>query len=156
MKKTLIVLALAVLMTLMAYNYSPAEEIPRPTYDNSLNFSITHNFLAEEQAEIDYIKDQFGNGLYAPLLFSDFIGVNMNWNVDINNIGNGIQAFKEELDQIIAFARQNKVGIHLSLIYGLARFVDFYKDAKEEDIRNTQWYNDNNISSATQGDDPVG
>ncbi|HLP57858.1 MAG TPA: hypothetical protein VK186_03475, partial [Candidatus Deferrimicrobium sp.] len=155
MKKTLIVLALAVLMTLMAYNYSPAEEIPRPTYDNSLNFSITHNFLAEEQAEIDYIKDQFGNGLYAPLLFSDFIGVNMNWNVDINNIGNGIQAFKEELDQIIAFARQNKVGIHLSLIYGLARFVDFYKDAKEEDIRNTQWYNDNNISSQSQGGDSV-
>ncbi len=149
-------LSLAVLITGMTYRYSPAEEIPRPTYDNSLMFSITHNFLGEEQAEIDYIKSQFGNGLYAPLLFSDFIGIDMEWNIDINNIGNGLQAFKEELDKVIAFAKQQKVGIHLSLNYGMTRFVDFYKEAKEEDIRNAQWYNDNNISSATQGIDSAG
>ena len=156
MKKVLMVLSLTVLFTVMTFKYSPAEEIPRPTYDNSLMFSITDNFLGEEQAEIDYIKSQFGNGLYAPLLFSDFIGIDMEWNIDINNIGNGLQAFKAELDQTIAFARLQKVGIHLSLTYGLARFVDYYKEAKEEDIRNAQWYNDNNISSATQGGDSAG
>lgn len=156
MKKILIIILLAVSLTAISYNYSAAEEIPRPTYDNSLMFSITHNFLGEEQAEIDLIKSQFGNGIYAPLLFSDFIGVDMEWHIDINNIGNGLQDFKTELDQIIAFAKQNKVGIHLSLTYGLARFVEFYKEAKQEDVRNAQWYNDNNISSATQGGDSVG
>jgi hypothetical protein len=151
MKKISMLLMLVILMIGLSYKYTWAVEIPRPTYDNSLMFSITHNFLGEEQAEIDYIKSQFGNGLYAPLLFSDFIGVNMNWKIDINNIGNGLQEFKTELDQLVAFAKQNKVGIHLSLTYGLARFVEFYKEAKEEDIRNAQWYNDNNISSSAQG-----
>ncbi|MDQ1355138.1 MAG: hypothetical protein QG657_5448 [Acidobacteriota bacterium] len=151
MKKIITILLLAVSLTVGTYQNWAAEEIPRPTYDNSMMFSITHNFLDEEQAEIDSIKNQFGNGLYAPLLFSDFIGVDMEWHIDINNIGDGIKDFKTELDRAIAFAKQNKVGIHLSLTYGLARFVEFYKEAKEEDIRNAQWYNDNNISSSAQG-----
>jgi hypothetical protein len=140
---------------MIIFNVLAAEEIPKPTYDNSLMFSITHNFLVEQQAEIDIIKNQFGNGIYAPLLFSDFIGINMDWQIDITNPGSGIQAFKEELDQMIAFAKQNKVGIHLTLTYGLTRFVDFYKKAKEEDIRNAQWYNDNNISAASQADNSI-
>jgi hypothetical protein len=146
MKRILAPLLLVVLL----FGYSYGEEIPRPTYDNSLIFSITHYFLNEDMVEIEYIKSRFGNGMYAPLYFSGFVGVEMDWNIDINNAGNGIQAFKDELDAMIAFAKQHNVGIHLTVNYGIARLVNFYKDAKEEDVRNAQWYNDNNISSAAQ------
>lgn len=156
MKKKLIILLLAILsimVTMAAYDYLSAEELPRPTYDNSFIFSITHYFLEDEISESENIKNQFGNGLYAPLFFSNFVGVEMDWNIDPGSAGHGIQAFKDKFDQIIAFAKQHKVGVHLTLNYGLSRQVDFYKKAKEEDIRNAQWYNDNNISSIEQGSD---
>ncbi len=132
------------------YSYLAAEELPKPTYDNSIVFSWTHYFLREDASEIEYIKNQFGNGMYAPLCFTKFTGVNMEWNLDIENIGSGLQEFKDEVNKIITFAKQHNVGIHFIMTYGIARNVEFYNTAKEEDLRNAQWYNDNNISSQTQ------
>ncbi|MCP5108327.1 MAG: hypothetical protein GY950_33380 [bacterium] len=151
MKKIFTIFVLAVFLS--GFSYSPfleAEEIPVPTYDNSLIFSITHYFLNETTTEIDYIKNLFGNGMYAPLCFSKFEGVEMDWHIDIGNIGTGIQDFKDALDAMVVFAKQHKVGIHLTMNYGMARLVHQYEDAKIEDIRNAQWYNDNNMSSSTQ------
>lgn len=150
MKKTLIVLVLFFTILFCGSWYAQGEEIPRPTYDNSLIFSWTYNFLYAPPAEITYIQSQYGNGIYAPLCFSNFLGLDMDWYVDINDAASGIQKFKDELAKRIAFARTYNVGIHLTLTYGIARSVNYYKTAKEEDIRNCQWYNDNNISSSSQ------
>ncbi len=146
MKKFLIVLS----MVLLVFGCLYSEEMPEPAYDNSIVFSITVNFLNVDESEIEYIKSQFGGGVYAPLLFSKFEGIDMAWNINLSGAGTGIQTFKTQLNTMIAFAKQHGVGLHLTLNYGMARLVDYYKDAKEEDVRNAQWYNDNNISSAAQ------
>jgi len=146
MKKLLILL----LMVLLVFGYLYPEELPEPTYDNSLIFSITVNFLYEDEKEIEYIKSRFGGGLYAPLLFSTFEGIDMAWTINPADSGTGIQGFKTQLDFMIDFAKQHGVGLHLTLNYGMSRLVEYYKSAKEEDIRNAQWYNDNNLSSSAQ------
>ena len=146
MKKFLI----NVLFVVLLFGHLYSAELPKPNYDNSLIFSITHYFLDGDEAEIDYIKSRFGNGIYAPLCFSDFSGVPMNWNINPGSSGSNIQTFKNEMDKIIAFAKQHNVGIHMILNYGMARMVTYYNDAKKEDVRNAQWYNDNNISSSAQ------
>ncbi|UCH97333.1 MAG: BACON domain-containing protein, partial [Candidatus Aminicenantes bacterium] len=51
---------------------------------------------------------------------------------------------------VIEKSRTYKVGLHFCLNYGLSRKVLFYTPAKEEDIRNAQWYSDNNIVSEEQ------
>ena len=146
MKKILIVFVLLA----VAFSFLNAEELPKPTYDNSVLFAVTYNLLYSESTEIEYVKSQFGNGLYAPLLFSAFLGADMDWNTDINNAGNGIQVFKDKVDGYIQIARAYNIGIHLTLTYGMSRNVKYYKRAREEDIRNAQWYNDNNMSAESQ------
>jgi hypothetical protein len=150
MKKNLTPLILFLIISVFSSWYSQGEEIPKPTYDNSLIFSWTYNFFYGNSSEITYIKSQFGNGIYAPLCFSNFEGVDMDWYVDISDASSGIQEFKDKLDDRIALAKTYNVGIHMTLTYGISRSVNFYKTAKEEDIRNCQWYNDNNISTLEQ------
>ncbi len=129
-----------------------AEELPKPTYDNSLVLSMTHSFLVETPTEIETIKSYFPNGLYAPLAFSKFVKVPMDWDVNINSVqmNEDMVAFKTEVDQIVAFAKQYNVGVHLTMTYGIARDVKYYATAKQEDVRNAMWYNDNNISGSSQ------
>jgi len=156
MKKTLIFLVLFFTVLFCSSWYSRGEEIPRPSYDNSLIFSWTYNYIYGSPSEIAYIQSQFGSGIYAPLCFSSFVGLDMSWYVNISDAGSGIEKFKEDLDKRIAFAKTYNVGIHLTMTYGIARSVNYYKAAKEEDIRNCQWYNDNNISSLAQQSSAAG
>ncbi len=150
MKKTVVTLIMFFMVWFCSSWYLQGEEIPKPTYDNSLIFSWTYNYLSGAPSEITYIENQFGNGIYAPLCFSNFVGLDMDWYADISAADSGIQKFKDDLDKRIAFAKSHNVGIHLTLTYGIARNVNYYKTAKEEDIRNCQWYNDNNISTLQQ------
>lgn len=146
MKKFLI----NVLFVVLVFGHLYSAEIPKPTYDNSVVFSFTHYFLGAEDSEINYIKSRFGNGIYAPLCFSGFFGVEMSWGVNPGSSWNNIQSFKNTMDNVIAFAKEHNVGVHLTLNYGMARQVTYYNDAKREDVRNAQWYNDNNMSSSSQ------
>ncbi len=134
-----------------------ADEMPYPTYDNSLIFGMVHYIEAGPSfglpGDINAIINQFGKGLYAPLLFSRFVGVDMDWNANPETAGIDIQPFKDSVDLIIQKARFYKVGIHFILTYGLSRNTQFYNQAKEEDIRNAQWYNDNNIVRENQLDE---
>lgn len=126
-----------------------ADEMPYPTYDNSLIFGMVHYIeLGPPYVlpdDINTILDQFGKGLYAPLLFSRFVTVDMNWKTNPGNANIALQRFKDYIDLIIQKARFYKVGIHFILTFGLSRSTQCYNPAKEEDIRNAQWYNDNNI-----------
>lgn len=138
-----------------------AVEMPYPTFDNSLIFGMVYYIEAGPPyvapGDINAIIDQFGKGLYAPLLFSRFVGVDMDWNANPQNADINIQRFKDSVDLVIQKARFYKVGIHFILTYGLSRNTQFYNLAREEDIRNAQWYNDNNILRENQldGNPPV-
>lgn len=133
-----------------------AAEMPYPTYDNSLIFGMVHYIEAGPSfglpGDIYAITNQFGKGLYAPLLFSRFVGVDMDWNANPDTAGIDIQRFKDSVDLIIQKVRFYKVGIHFILTYGLSRNTQYYGLAREEDIRNAQWYNDNNIARENQLD----
>lgn len=130
--------------------FAAAKELPRPGYDNSFVFSIGYYLPTAPAAEIDYIKSQFGGGMYAPLSFSSFLGVNMGWRNNPTSADNSIRSFKNTVDKLVKNARAQDVGIHIILTFGLSRDSVFYHDAWTEDIRNAQWYNDNNMASRLQ------
>ncbi|MCU0289301.1 MAG: hypothetical protein MUF15_23255, partial [Acidobacteria bacterium] len=133
-----------------------AEVMPYPTYDNSFILGMVYYIEAGPPhtfpGEINDIVEKFGKGIYAPLLFSRFVGVDMDWHANPESAEMAVQRFKDSVDLIIQKARFYKVGIHFILTYGLSRNTQFYDPAKEEDIRNAQWYNDNNISREGQLD----
>ena len=147
-------LLLSLLFPLLAgFSSAPlsAQELPRPTLDNSLVVSIEHS--PADSAEVDYIKANFPFGLYAWLSFSiTTVPIDMSWTqaLDPASASAGIAAFKAQVNAYVAAAKAKKVRLHLVLTSGLARNVSIYKPAKIEDIRNAQWYNDNKLASDAQ------
>jgi hypothetical protein len=146
--KTGFILTIVILCQLYPLLFS--QELPRPGYDNSLIFSFTYSLQRDSPSEVEYIKSQFGNGLYAPLFFSSFLSLNMDWYTNPANADNRIQSFKNTIDKLVQKAKSYGVGIHIVITYGLSRGVTLYSSAKEEDIRNAQWFNDNNLADQAQ------
>lgn len=126
------------------------EELPKPEYDNTFMLSMTHDLTADAPSETSYLKSQFGGGLYAKLLYSKFISVICDWDINPANIDSGLGSYQRTIDKHIAYARQNKIGVHFSYMHGVARKLEVYHPAKIEDLRNAQWYNDNNLYSQAQ------
>ncbi|MFC2145870.1 hypothetical protein ACFLRT_00750 [Acidobacteriota bacterium] len=141
---------LTIVILCQLYSLLFSQELPRPSYDNSLILSFTYSLQGDSPSEVEYIKSQFGNGLYAPLTFSSFLGVEMDWYTNPSNAANRIQSFKNTIDTLVQKAKSHGVGIHIIITYGLSRGVTLYKSAKEEDIRNAQWFSDNNLASQSQ------
>jgi hypothetical protein len=126
-----------------------SEELPLPTYANSLICSIEHNILDSE--EVDYILSHFDFGLYAwPSFSRTAITVNFDWHSSLDEAPEGIQSFKDTVESMIAAAVEKNVRLHFVITSGLARGLSVYREAKEEDIRNCQWYNDNKLASDSQ------
>jgi hypothetical protein len=143
--------SIVVMLVVFIFSCIFSEELPRPTYNNSLIFSMTYSLnSSSSDTEVAYMKSQFGNGLYAPLACSTFVGLNMDWHWDITGANNGIQSFKNTVNSLVEKARTYGIGLHITLTFGLSRNPTFYDPAKDEDIRNAQWYNDNNIVAETQ------
>ncbi|MCP5103164.1 MAG: hypothetical protein GY950_07290, partial [bacterium] len=112
---------------------------------------MTHSLASSDaRGETAYMKTRFGNGLYAPLLCSMFVGADMDWSSDIANAGAGIQGFKNTIDTLVRRAESYGVGLHIILNYGISRLPHYYDSAKNEDLRNAQWYSDNNPASEHQ------
>ncbi|MDQ1355379.1 MAG: hypothetical protein QG657_5689 [Acidobacteriota bacterium] len=151
-KCTVIVALLVALVALGAGSlYPSAGELPRPTYDNSLVFSIVYPLTSPDaNTEVEYIKKRFGGGLYAPLVCSTFLTLDMDWHINPAGANSDIEYFKTKLDELLQKAKTYGVGLHITLIYGISREVQLYNPAKEEDIRIAQWYNDNNLMSESQ------
>jgi hypothetical protein len=150
MKKINTVFVAAVMCALMAGSLFSAE-LPRPEYKNSVIFAMTYSLTSSSaETEVAYMKTQFGNGLYAPLACSLFLGADMDWHIDISDAANNIQSFKKNVDKLVKKAKEYGVGLHITLTYGISRNPQYYNPAKDEDIRNAQWYNDNNIMSENQ------
>ncbi len=148
LSKTGFILTIVILCQLYPLIFS--QELPRPNYDNSLFFSFTYSLPNAPPSEVGYIKNQFGNGLYAPLTFSSFLGVEMDWHANPSNADNHIQSVKNTINTLVQKAKSYGVNIHIIITYGLSRGANRYKSAKEEDIRNAQWFNDNNLASQSQ------
>jgi hypothetical protein len=120
---------------------APAEELPVPSFGNNLH----------DAAETAYIKQNFPWGLYAwPSFSHTAIVPDLDWKMNPARAEAGIASFKREVDGLIQRAREERVQLHLVLCSGLARGLHVYRAAKEEDIRNAQWYNDNNLASDEQ------
>ena len=129
----------------------PAQELPKPTYANSLVISIEHSAL--DSAEVDNIKSAFNFGLYAWLSLSHTtISPDLTWHANLNSADAGIQSFKDRVNALVAAGKAKKVKIHIVLTSGLTRGLNIYHEAKGEDVRNTQWFNDNKIAP----DDKIG
>ena len=144
-------LPLPVALFVFVFSHLYPEELPRPTYDNSLIFSMAYSVgSSSADTEVAYMKSQFGNGLYVLLACSVFIGPHMDWHSNIAEADKGIRNFKNYVDTLVKKARTYGVGLHIILTYGLSRNPKFYNEAKDEDIRNAQWYNDNNILAESQ------
>lgn len=125
------------------------EELPIPTYNNSLIISIEHN--VSDSAEVDHILNNFNFGLYAWLSFSrTTITVDLGWHHNLRNVSEGIQNTKNEINAMIEAARDKNVRLHIVLTSGLARGLSVYSEAKEEDIRNCKWYSDNKLAEDNQ------
>jgi hypothetical protein len=125
------------------------KELPIPSYRNSVIISIEH--YVGDSAEVNYIKNHFNFGLYAWLSFSKtHIDPVLNWHASWEDADQGIQDFKSTIENYIQMAEGKKVRLHIVLCSGLARGLSIYREAKEEDVRNCQWYNDNNIASDKQ------
>ena len=126
-----------------------ADELPIPTYANSVIISIEHS--PADFAEVDYIKSHVNFGLYAWLSFSrTTINPELPWHYDWNDASAGIQSFKDQVNALIAACREKNVRLHIVICSGIARALPIYREAKEEDIRNCSWYNDNKLASDTQ------
>jgi hypothetical protein len=129
--------------------WAQTQELPKPTYANSIIISLEHS--PADAAEVDYIKANFPFGLYAWPSFSvTHIDPALDWNSDWTQADAGIAAFKASVDYYITAAKAKGVKFHLVVCSGLARGIGIYAEAKTEDIRNTQWFNDNNIGTALQ------
>ena len=77
MNKKAMALVLVIVMFCFFPRFSLAEELPRPTYDNSLILSVSYSLDTAPPAEVEYVKSQFANGLYSWLSFSAFLSLNM-------------------------------------------------------------------------------
>jgi len=142
---------LLALMAFTIFRPAVAQELPKPTYANSVVVSIEHG--VQDSPEVDYIKTNIPFGLYAWLSFSHTaLNVALDWHAAVANADAGIQAFKNQVDALIEAAKAKNVRIHIVLVSGLSRGTAAYREAKEEDIRNAQWYNDNKLAA----DDQIG
>ncbi|MCX6580189.1 MAG: hypothetical protein NT166_08395 [Candidatus Aminicenantes bacterium] len=157
-KYTVIVALLAALVAIRAESlyagyagYAGAGELPRPSYDNSLVFSIVYSLTSPAaDTEMEYMKSRFGSGLYAPLVCGTFVALDMDWRINPAGAESDIEYFKTKVDDLLQRAKTYGVGLHITLSYGISREVQLYNPAKDEDIRAAQWYNDNNLMSENQ------
>jgi|GEM_PF-620759 len=132
-----------------------SQELPKPTYQNAVIVSIEHS--PYDSPEVDYIKSRFKYGLYAwPSLSVTHIGLDLGWHEDWGDAAGGIQGFMDSVDSLIAAAKARNVKLHFVVCSGLARGLWVYREAKEEDIRNASWYNDNKLAADSQLFEPGG
>ncbi|TAM53897.1 MAG: hypothetical protein EPN53_04930, partial [Acidobacteria bacterium] len=139
---------LGVLLTAAA---ARAVELPRPTYANSVVFSIQHNVT--DATTVDLLKSKYGGGLFVELSISTFVDFNLDWHAPLASADSdpGIAAFRSQVDAFVAAAATQGVNLHIGFGDGLSRAVYMSHVAKVEDVRNAQWYNSNNLVA---GDTP--
>jgi len=125
------------------------QELPIPSSRNATVISLEHS--PADSAEVDYVKANFNFGLYAWPSFSvTTLTPDLGWRVPLAEADAGLQAFKTQVDAYVRAALAKGVRLHLVLTSGLARGLGVYREAKVEDVRNCQWYSDNNIASEAQ------
>jgi hypothetical protein len=123
--------------------------LPTPSLKNSTIISIEHD--PRDTGAVEYIKSTIPFGPYTWLSFSvTHYDPSLAWNSDWSQADTGIQSYKDLANALIAASKAAGVRCHLVFCSGLARGLWVYNEAKREDVRNAQWYNDNNIASNTQ------
>lgn len=107
--------------------------------------------MITDSGELDYIIENLPFGLYAwPQISITHLDPDLDWHTSWQNADTGIKKFKNKVNLYIQAAQEKKVGLHIVMCAGLARGLAIYREAKEEDIRNCQWYNDNKLATVPQ------
>ena len=141
--------AIILVSTLSAVSGVRGDELPRPSIHNTVYVSIEH--VPTDVASVNYILANIPFGLYAQPSFSvTHIDPDLPWHMPWTAAASGIAEFEEKVDRFLLAAQAKGVKLHLVICSGLARGLKIYADAKTEDIRNCQWYNDNNLGTAEQ------
>jgi hypothetical protein len=160
-RKPWIPLSISLAALMLAAPAKP-QELPKPTLANSVIISLEAD--VRDPAEVDIIKNSVSPGLYAWLSFSvTHIDPVLEWHSDWTSASSHLKGFDKDyqyrdfpaiVDELVAAAKAKNVKLHIVLCSGLARNIQIYHEAKEEDVRNCEWYNDNNIASNDQITDP--
>jgi len=138
-----------VFIGLISAGFAAAQELPRPTPLNSIVVSLELD--PSDAKEAEYIKSRIPFGLYAWPSFSvTTLTPSIPWQTRLDQADANLGNFKADVDRLVAAAKAQGFKLHLVLTSGLARTRAVYKEAKLEDVRNCQWYNDNNIATAEQ------
>ena len=140
---------LGMILGLFSAAFAVAQELPRPTPLNSIVVSIEGDPANQKEAE--YIKSTIPFGLYAWPSFSvTTLTPVIPWRTRLDQADANLEKFKANVNRLVAAAKARGFKLHLVLTSGVARNRGVYEQAKREDIRNCQWYNDNNIATAEQ------
>jgi len=149
MKKLFLSLCIVAWLIWVPLVQGQSEELPIPSYQNSVVVSIELPHV--DSAEVDYIKANFNFGMYSWLSFTwTSAKPVLDWHTAWDQADAGIATFKTNVNNFIQKAKDKDVLCHLVLGAGLVRGPFIYREAKEEDIRSAQWYNDNNLASDLQ------
>ncbi|MCX6559139.1 MAG: hypothetical protein NTZ26_01365, partial [Candidatus Aminicenantes bacterium] len=151
--RSLASLAAGLLIAVMAGAPIWGQGLPTPSLKNSTIISIEHD--PRDTGAVEYIKAAIPFGPYTWLSFSvTHYDPALAWNSDWTQADTGIQNYKDLANALIAASKAAGVRCHLVICSGLARGLWVYNEAKREDVRNCQWYNDNNIASNIQIAEP--
>ncbi len=132
-----------------------AQELPLPTPRNSVVISL--ELSPQNAAEAEYIKKNIPFGLYAWPSFSiTTMTPDIPWQAPLDAADANLAKFKSAVKANVAAAKARGFKFHLVLSTGLARNRAVYKDARLDDVRNCQWYNDNTIAPAAALSKPGG
>jgi len=144
--RTLFLLILSIFFLYGRCDSESTKELPRPDFYNT--FFLTTYYPIYDIDEIKLIKSHFPDSLYKRFGISKFVGVKTSWKG--NDIKGEIKRLFESLRKELEIAKELETRMHFGFTFGFARSVSIYNDAKKEDIRNCQWYNDGKLASDYQ------
>lgn len=127
--------------------------LPQPSYDNSVYVFFDTPGLAGDTASFrsaaDEILRRVRGGPYGRVGMSDFLVIDMDWNVNLSNpVLSSPSA--SALSNILARAQARGLVVHLGSVAGMSRATEIYDPAKREDRRNCQWYRDGSLAKSGQ------
>ena len=104
-------------------------------------------------SEVAQLRSRLGEGTYVKVGFSLYVSISMDsWTIDVTDraaIRSALAGTIAEIDAVLARARTHGIPVALCIVTAVRQLIDPAQQASEaEDIRNMQWYSDNELASA--------
>jgi hypothetical protein len=121
--------------------------MPPPSYENTFyGFVYDAPLWSDEHyvASRDALLERASGGPYARIGFTTYYSVELPWSADLTT-PLLTSPSRVLLEDILARLESDDLVYHVSAMLGMSRFFWIYEDAKRDDRRNAQWFNDNEI-----------